>query len=137
MRIAVRYYTRSGNTKRIAEAIASALGAEALDFSVSLSEKTDLLFLGNSLYAFRPDPAVEDFLKENSKNIGAIVNFGSSASLRSTFKTISELAQKYEIPLLKEEFICPGSFLFLHKNHPDDEDLAAAAEFARKVAGMK
>ena len=30
MKIAVRYYTKTGNTKRLAEAVAEAVGAEAL-----------------------------------------------------------------------------------------------------------
>ena len=34
MKIAVRYYTKTGNTKRLAEAGAKAVGAEALPISV-------------------------------------------------------------------------------------------------------
>ena len=33
MRFAVRYYTKTGNTKRLAEAIANELGVEALPIS--------------------------------------------------------------------------------------------------------
>ena len=136
MKKAVRYYTRSGNTKKLAEAIAAALGEEALDLTVPLAEKVDLLFLGNSPYGFRPDPAVGQFLTENASMIGAIANFGSSASLRSTMKTIQSIAEQNSIALLKEEFICPGSFLFLHKGHPDETDLENAAAFAKKAAGV-
>ncbi len=35
MKIAVRYYTKTGNTKRLAEAVAEATGAEALPISRS------------------------------------------------------------------------------------------------------
>ena len=47
MNIAVRYYTKTGNTQRLAEAIGKAIGVEALPISVPLTEKADILFLGN------------------------------------------------------------------------------------------
>ena len=48
MKIAVRYYTKTGNTKKLAEAIGNAVGAEALPISVPITEPVDVLFLGNS-----------------------------------------------------------------------------------------
>ena len=58
MKIAVRYYTKTGNTKRLAEAVAKAAGVEAQPISVPVSEPVDILFLGNSYYAFTIDPEV-------------------------------------------------------------------------------
>ena len=52
MSFAVRYYTKTGNTKRLADAIAKELGVEALPISEPVTEKVDILFLGNSYYAF-------------------------------------------------------------------------------------
>lgn len=48
MKFAVRYYTKTGNTKRLAEAVANELGVEALPISEGLNEQADILFLGNS-----------------------------------------------------------------------------------------
>ena len=45
MKIAVRYYTKTGNTKRLAEAVAKAVGAEALPLESPLTEPVDVLFL--------------------------------------------------------------------------------------------
>ena len=56
MKIAVRYYTKTGNTKRLAEAVAKAVGTEAQPISVPITEPVDILFLGNSYYAFSIDP---------------------------------------------------------------------------------
>ena len=53
MTYAVRYYTKTGNTKRLAEAIAKELGVEALPISKPVKEPVDALFLGNSYYACR------------------------------------------------------------------------------------
>ena len=62
MKIAVRYYTRSGNTKKLAEAVANAVSADAKDITVPLTEKVDILFLGCSYYAFDIDEAVKEFI---------------------------------------------------------------------------
>ena len=48
MKVAVRYYTKTGHTKKLAEAVAGAVGAEALPISTPVSEPVDILFLGNS-----------------------------------------------------------------------------------------
>ena len=45
MKIAVRYYTKTGNTKRLAEAIGKAVDAEALPISTPVTEPVDILFL--------------------------------------------------------------------------------------------
>lgn len=62
MKVAVRYYTKTGNTKRLAEAVAKAIGAEALPISTPVMEPVDILFLGNSYYAFSIDPEVRIFV---------------------------------------------------------------------------
>ena len=63
MKFAVRYYTKTGNTKKLAEAVAAALDTDALPISEPLAEKVDILFLGNSYYAFSIDPEVRDFIR--------------------------------------------------------------------------
>ena len=134
MKIAVRYYTKTGNTKRLAEAIAEAVGAEALPISTPVTEPVDILCLGNSYYAFSIDPEVRDFVKGLDKNmVGRIVNFGSAAMLNSTFKKVKAEADKVGIKMDEREFHCKGEFKGLHKGKPDESDMKAAAEFARKV----
>ena len=136
MKIAVRYYTKTGNTKRLAEAIAEAVGAEALPISAPVTEPVDVLFLGNSYYAFTIDPEVRAFVRGLDKNkVGRIVNFGSAAMMNSTWKKIKAEADKAGIPMDPQEFHCKGEFKGVHKGRPNDEDLKAAAAFARKVAG--
>ncbi len=134
MKIAVRYYTKTGNTKRLAQAVAEAVGVEALPISVPLSEPVDILFLGNSYYAFSIDPEVRAFVGglDRSK-VGKIVNFGSAAMLNSTYKKVKAEADKVGIPMDEREFHCKGEFKGVHKGRPDESDLKAAAEFARAV----
>ena len=136
MNVAVRYYTKTGNTKRLAEAIAEAVGTEALPISAGLEDKVDILFLGNSYYAFSIDPEVREFIRTLDKEkVGCIVNFGSAAMLNSTWKKVKAEADKVGIPMDEREFHCRGEFKGIHKGKPDEEDLKAAAEFARAIIG--
>lgn len=134
MKYAVRYYTKTGNTKKLAEAVAKELGVEALPISSKIEEKVDVLFLGNSYYAFSIDPEVRSFVASLDKEkVGKIVNFGSAAMLNSTYKKVKAEADKVGIPMLEKEFHCKGEFKGVHKGRPNNEDLKAAAAFARKV----
>ena len=134
MNIAVRYYTKTGNTKRLAEAVASAVGVEAQPITSPVDEPVDILFLGNSYYAFSIDPEVREFIRKLDKTkIGKIVNFGSAAMLNSTYRKVKAEADKAGIPMDVREFHCKGEFKGIHKGKPDENDLKAAAEFAKKI----
>ncbi|MBR5428037.1 MAG: flavodoxin [Clostridia bacterium] len=136
MKYAVRYYTKTGNTKRLAEAVAEALGVQALPIGEPLAEPVDLLFLGNSYYAFSIDPEVRSFVQSLDKStVGKIVNFGSAAMLNSTYKKVKAEADKVGIPMEEREFHCRGEFKGVHKGRPNEEDLKAAADFAKKFLG--
>ncbi len=133
MRVAVRYYTRTGNTKKLADAIASAVGVNAEPVSVPLREDVDILFLGSSVYAAGVDDAVRNFIDGIGVNVGKIVNFSSAALLKSTYKQVSRIAEGKGIMMASDEFACRGSFKFMHKGKPNAEDLKAAAEFAKFI----
>ena len=134
MKAAVRYYTKTGNTKRLAEAMAEAVGVEALPLSAPVEEPVDVLFLGNSYYAFTIDPEVRAFVRTLDKNkVGRIVNFGSAAMLNSTYKKVKAEADKVGIPMDDREFHCKGEFKGVYKGKPDAEDLAAVADFAKAI----
>lgn len=136
MKIAVRYYTKTGHTKKLAEAVAKEVGVEALPISEPIAEPVDILFLGNSYYAFSIDPEVRSFVRGLDKNmVGKIVNFGSAAMLNSTYKKVKAEADKVGIPMDDREFHCRGEFKGIHKGKPDETDLKAAAAFARKIVG--
>ena len=134
MKVAVRYYTKTGNTRRLAEAVAEAVGEKALPISTPVTGPVDVLFLGNSYYAFSIDPEVRDFVRSLDKSkVGRIVNFGSAAMLNSTYKKVKAEADRAGIPMDEREFHCKGEFKGIHKGRPNEEDLQAAAEFARNI----
>ena len=130
MNTAIRYYTRSGNTEKLAKAIAETLALSAETVEKPLEEKVDLLFLGCSYYAFDMDEQVKQFLKENKDQIGKIACFGTSAMMKSMQKPMKKVADELGIALLEDEFHCRGSFGPAHKGKPDAADLKAAQAFA-------
>ena len=134
MKVAVRYYTKTGNTKKLAEAIAEAVGAEALSLNTPIEEPVDILFLGNSYYAFSIDSEVRNFVRSlDSGKVARIVNFGSAAMLNSTWKKVKAEADKIGVPMDEREFHCKGEFTGMHKGRPNEEDLKAAADFAKRI----
>ena len=75
-------------------------------------------------------------MKSLDKNkVGKIVNFGSAAMMNSTWKKVKAEAEKIGIPMDEREFHCQGEFKGVHKGKPDENDLKAVAEFARKIIG--
>ena len=60
MRVRVVYQSTTGNTKKVAEAMASAAGCVAEPVSVAaVSEPVDMLFLGAAIHAKGVDPSVK------------------------------------------------------------------------------
>ncbi len=128
--IAIRYCTRTGHSRQLAEAISEALHCPALDISEGLQEPVDRLFLCNGMYAARLDKQLKFFLEAYADRIGEIVNVCSSASGRSTRKQLLRQAEGRPFRLSPREFCCKGAFHALAKGHPDANDLKAAASFA-------
>ena len=133
MNIAVRYYTRSGNTKKLAYAAANAVSVSAQDISVPLAEKADILLLGCSYYAFDVDEAVKKFIISNRENIGKIVCFGTSAMMKSMKKPVRKVADTVGVAVADEEFHCRGQFGKIHKGRPNNDDIEALTAFVQKI----
>lgn len=93
MKIAVRYQSRGGNTKAVAEIIASSTGVKAESVDATINEYVDVLFVGGGVYMGRLDKSLSDFLsKLNSDNVGQIVCFSTTGSMNSTLKQIEAIS---------------------------------------------
>ncbi len=136
MDIAIRYYTKSkkGNTKKLADAVSKAIGVEALDISVDLTEKVDRLFLINAMYAADIDREVKEFLERNKEKIGETVNMNTAASGASTWKAVKRVTDELGIKLSDKEFHCAASWIFINKGLPSEDDLKRASDFARSLS---
>lgn len=69
MTIAIRYYTKTGNTKKLADVISKVAGVTAEDIEVPIETPVDILFLGSSVYAAGVDAKVKDFIASLDKEI--------------------------------------------------------------------
>ena len=133
MKIAIRYYTKTGNTKKLAEAISSAINVEAKTVDEPLTEDVDILFLGSAVYAAGIDSKVKDFIKNINVNVGEVVNFSSAALIESTYKQVKNEVEKKGLKMSDKEFHCRGAFKFLHRGRPNDDDLKDVQEFAKGI----
>ena len=133
MKVAVRYFSRGGNTKKIAEAIAQAVGEEAAPVAEPLKESVDILFLGSAPYAFDVDSAVKEFVSGIKVHVGKVVGFSTAAVVKSTRKYVARLLDEKGIPLADEEFACRGAFAIFHKGRPNADDCERASQFAASV----
>ena len=133
MKAAVRYYSKTGNTKKLAEAIASAIGVTAMGVDQPLDEDVDILFLCNSVYWAGVDGKVKTFMKASGSKIGKLVNVSTAAMIESTYKQIKSLAAEAGIPIDEREFHCRGSFTAMHKGKPDQNDIESVKKFAKEI----
>ena len=128
MRAAVRYYSRAGNTKAVAEAIAEAAGVSAISVDASdaaITEPVDVLFIGGALYAYGLDSHLKDYLKTLKKDDAKqAVVFSTSWISKHSIDLIKKALSEAGISVVSESFYV--------KNKPNDAQLKATADFARK-----
>ena len=131
MRVEVRYLSRGGNTKRLADAVAAALNVPALGVDRPMEARADVMFICASVYGGGPDPAVVTFIRQNARDIGRLVVLSTSASGKSTYAKLKAVGEDMGVAVSEVYFHCPGAFMVFHRNRPNAEDCRRAAEFAR------
>lgn len=128
MNIAVRFYSRSGNTKAVAEAIAKAAGVSAMSVDqkdAAISDPVDILFIGGALYAYGLDSHLKKYLKTLDKaHVKKAVVFSTSWISRHSISLIKKGLAEKGIEVAEEAFYA--------KNTPSEEKLKEAADFAGK-----
>ncbi|MDF2943189.1 MAG: flavodoxin [Herbinix sp.] len=135
-KIAVRYYSKSGNTKKLAERIAAVAGCNAETTDVDLREKVDILFLGAAVYWAGIDKSVKEYIERLDKSmVGKVVIFSTSALAERAVPSIKKHLTAKKIKVVAEDFYCHGQFASLHRGKPDEKDLVAVEEFTRKIIG--
>ena len=136
MKTKVMYHSRSGNTKKVADAIAQAVGEvpEAVPSDYPL-ENVGLLFLGAGVYGGKPDKKVIEFIRTlNTNRVKNVALFSTSAGDSKHLNTIRELLKGQGINVIDETFACKGKFFFfINRNNPNAEDLKQAQKFAKEV----
>ncbi|MBQ6344149.1 MAG: flavodoxin family protein [Anaerolineaceae bacterium] len=128
MNTAVRYYSRSGNTKAVADAIAKAAGVNAVSVDsadAAIKSPLDVLFIGGALYAYEIDSHLKDYLKTLTKSdVKRAVVFSTSWISKHAIDLIKKELSEKGIPTAEE--------VFYVKNKPNEAQLKDAAAFAEK-----
>lgn len=107
METAVRYYSKLGNTKRIAEAIAEEAGVKAVSVTEEpeLTEYTGVLFLGGAPYANIMAPQLREYAEKLSPDrTGRVILFTTSNWSRRTVRALRKILKQKGIPVEKPYF---------------------------------
>jgi flavodoxin len=133
----VVYQSTTGNTKKVAEAIANAVGCIAEPVSAAtVNEPVDMLFLGASIHAKDVDPSVRKFIGGlDATLVKRVTVFGTGfdESRDKAVGIMKDLLARRGIAVTDKCYFCLGKFVLFNRHHPDTQDLTGAEEFARGV----
>lgn len=103
MKVEVRYQSRGGNTKAVADLIAKELNVVAHSIKEPIREYVDILFLGGGVYAWNADPELIEFVRTlDNKMIGKIIVFSTAGMFDSAVAKIRQAVRERGIPLEDE-----------------------------------
>ena len=128
MNIKIVYYSRTGHTKLVADAMAEVLNVSALsvdDKNSKIIDQTDLLFIGGGLYAYGIDKHLRDYILslDNTKIKKAVV-FSTSFMSKHSIDLIKQYLKKQNIEVVEDYFYA--------KSRPNNEKLEEAKQFVKK-----
>ncbi len=128
MKTAVRYFSKLGNTKKIAEAIAQGAGVKAVSIAddPKLQEYIDILFLGGAPYANIMAPELREYAESlKAEQVGRVILFTTSNWSRRTVLALRKLLSNNGIKVDKEYF-------YAHMLHINGR-IEAAREFGNHI----
>lgn len=105
MKYAVRYASRGGNTRAVADVIANKLNIKAKRISEPLEEEVEVLFLGAGVWFASVTKDMKEYLAAlDSGKIKQIVAFSTSGHLESAIKKITAAAKEKGIKVNEKSF---------------------------------
>ena len=138
MKVEVVYCSKTGNTEKVARAIASVFDVEAKNLKKEITVKDfDLLFAGSGVYGGKPGKQVVEFidiLKDvKGKKVALFGTYGES------LEPIESLGTNLEKKGMKiiGSWGCRRKFLIFGRNKPSDNDLKNAKEWAKELNSRK
>jgi len=135
----VYFHSTTGNTRKVALAMAEALGVEARQVTAKGSAvEAGLLFLGGAVYgSYDHDlhPSLKAFIASlDPSKVGRVALFKTGFETDALLR-MGALLKRRGIEVETRTFACPGRFLLFMLGHPNRADLEEAADFAKSVAG--
>ena len=112
MKAAVRYYSRSGNTKAVAESMAKAVGIQAISVDAqhpAMPGPVDVLFIGSAVYAYGIDKKLEKYIQTlSSRQVKKAVVFSTSWVSKHGIDLIKKALKEKGIPVEEQFFYVRG-----------------------------
>ncbi len=134
MKTAIRYYSKFGHSKQMAEAIEPIVGAKAATVAEPIKEPVDVLFLGAGVFLGKVNNAVTEFIASlQPEQVKCVVLFGSCAIIDSPVPQMRKALEAQGIKVSEKSFTCKGSMGPVYNGHPDAKDIEAFKTFAQSV----
>ena len=138
MEIKVIYHSSTGNTEKLANAIAGMLNIKAEHIGkddITFPDKLDLLFIGDGIYWNGAHKKTKDFItKLDSAIIKNAAVFGTYGNQFKIGEILKNLIEKRGINVLGIPFTCKGKSIGTkNQNHPDENDLKMVCEYANNI----
>ena len=132
MDIKIRYLSKTGNTKKLALAIAEELEVPAKTIKEPVNH-ADVLFLGGALYLGDIHKDMKSFIEGIDNQVKTVVIFGTSSSEENATDKIRDCLKAKKLQVIDNEFNALGNFLFYQWKRPNKEDLSRVKQFAKEV----
>ena len=135
---AIRYYSKFGHSKQMAEAIEEIVGAKAATVTEPLEQPVEVLVLGAGVLLGKVNGAVIDFINTLTPDeVKCVVLFGSCAIIESPVPQMRKALEARGIAVCAKSFTCKGSMGPIHSGHPNAQDIEDLRQFIRLTIGAE
>ena len=128
MNIALRYYSRSGNTKKVADMISEEISIRPYTIETPIDESIDKLFLGGAIYAGNFSKNLRNYIDTIPNDLVKKVYIFSTSGFNKNlnYKMKEELIKK-GIEVSEIDFFCKG------RKVSEKEEIDKMKEFAKRA----
>ena len=137
MKIKIVYHSMTGNTKKVAEALAKVANvqAEAITENYKLSEAIDLLFIGDGIYAGQMNKKMKTFIQTlDASLVKNVAIFGTYGGQDKVIIDMAAMLKKQGVNVCDETFVCKGQAWFIaNRKHPNQTDIDNATKFGTNI----
>jgi flavodoxin len=151
MKTIILYSSKSGNTKKIADSMASQIGCDAIRITADRTppnvdlEGYDLVFVGTGLFAGTPNEDMARYIGnlnlKTTKMFALFITWGGAPRTdKLALKRLKALLEGKGQKVLEDYFACYGGWkgILMKRGHPKPEEIKVAGEWAKKlVDGLK
>ena len=146
MKTIILYSSKSGNTKKVADSMASQVGCDAIRITSNSTPSTvdlngyDLFFVGTGLFAGTPNEDLMRYLGnlnlKTTKTFALFITWGGAPRTdKLALAKLRRLLESKGQKVLENYFACYGGWkgVLMKRDHPKAEEIEAAGEWAKKL----